>query len=102
MFVAVYLLLHGVVKVAIVTALLLGTRGVYPWALGALIAFVLFQTYQLIRSPGVGLALLTALDLLIVWLTWREWRLGRELRGTWRDTVHRALHALRSGRPSQS
>jgi uncharacterized membrane protein len=34
-FVAAYLLLHGVVKVAVVIALLIGSRRVYPWAMAA-------------------------------------------------------------------
>lgn len=86
-FIAVYLLLHGVVKLAIVIALLAGTRRVYPWAIAALIAFVLFQLYELVTAPSIGFVLLTAFDLVIVWLTWREWRRDRELRDTWRGTV---------------
>lgn len=86
-FLAVYLLLHGVVKVAIVIALLTGSRRVYPWAIGALVAFVIFQIYELIVSPSVGIAALTVFDVVIIWLTWREWRRDRELRDTWRGTV---------------
>jgi uncharacterized membrane protein len=86
-FVAAYLLLHGVVKVAIVIALLIGSKRVYPWAMAALLAFVLFQIYELVTSPSVGIAALTVLDVFIIWLTWREWRRGRELRNTWRGTV---------------
>ncbi|MGO4250379.1 hypothetical protein AB4Y87_24565 [Paenarthrobacter sp. RAF54_2] len=40
-FVAAYLLVHGIVKLAIVVALLIGSRRVYPWAIAALIAFPL-------------------------------------------------------------
>lgn len=86
-FLAVYLLLHGVVKLAIVVALLVGSRRVYPWAIGVLIAFVLFQIYTFITAPGVGVAALTVFDLIIIWLTWREWRRDRELRDTWRGTL---------------
>ncbi|WP_022879097.1 DUF2127 domain-containing protein [Microbacterium sp. B19] len=86
-FIAAYLLLHGVVKLAIVIALLIGSRGVYPWAMAALGAFVLFQLFELVRSPSIGVVVLTLLDILIIWLTWREWRRNRELRHTWRGTV---------------
>lgn len=34
-FIAAHLLLHGVVKLAIVIALLIGSRRVYPWAMAA-------------------------------------------------------------------
>ncbi|MEN0085553.1 MAG: DUF2127 domain-containing protein [Leifsonia sp.] len=86
-FVAAYLLLHGLVKLAIVVALLVGTRRIYPWAMAALGAFLVFQLYELIVRPSVAVAVLTVLDAVIIWLTWREWRRGRELRTTWRQTV---------------
>jgi len=87
MFIAAYLVLHGVVKLAIVVALLVGSRRVYPWAMAALGAFVVFQVYELVTAPSVGVVVLTILDVVIIWLTWREWRRNRELRKTWRGTV---------------
>lgn len=90
-FVAAYLLLHGVVKLAIVVALLVGSRRVYPWAMAALGAFLIFQLYELVTKPSLGVAVLTVFDAVIIWLTWREWRRGRELRTTWRGTVQWVL-----------
>lgn len=86
-FAAIYLLVHGVVKLAIVAALLVGSRRVYPWAMAALGAFLIFQLYELVTAPTVGIAILTVFDAVIIWLTWREWRRDRELRTTWRGTV---------------
>ncbi len=86
-FAAVYLLVHGVVKLAIVIALLVGSRRIYPWAMAALGAFLVFQVYELVTGPSIGVAILTVFDAVIIWLTWREWRRGRELRTTWRGTV---------------
>jgi len=86
-FLALYLLLHGVVKLAIVVALLLGSRKIYPWAIAGLIAFLIFQVYELFVGPTIGLVLLSAFDLVIVALTWREWRHGRTLHETMRSTV---------------
>ena len=86
-FAAVYLLVHGIVKLAIVIALLVGSRRIYPWAMAALGAFLIFQVYELVTQPSIGVAGLTAFDAVIIWLTWREWRRGRELRTTWRGTV---------------
>jgi uncharacterized membrane protein len=86
-FLAAYLLLHGVVKLAVVVALLLGTRRIYPWAIAALLAFLVFQVYELVVSPTVGVAMLTVFDVIIVLLTWREWRHGRTLHETWRSSV---------------
>lgn len=91
-FLAVYLLLHGVVKVAIVAALLLGSRRVYPWAIAALVAFLGYQAYLLATKPTVLMVLLTIFDALIVVLTWREWRHGRTLHETMRGTMHWLRH----------
>ncbi|MCM1012990.1 MULTISPECIES: DUF2127 domain-containing protein [unclassified Brevibacterium] len=79
-FAALYLLVHGVVKLAIIAALLFGTTRLYPWAILALTGFLVFQIYQLVVSPGIGLVVLSVLDALIIWLTWREWRRGRTVR----------------------
>lgn len=98
MFVAAYLLLHAVVKIAIVVALLIGSKRVYPWAMAGLGAFVAFQIYELATKPSIGIVALTVLDLVIIWLTWREWRRGRELRSTWRGTVDWVFR--RSPRPA--
>ncbi|WP_442576945.1 DUF2127 domain-containing protein [Microbacterium sp. F51-2R] len=86
-FLALYLLLHGVVKLAIVAALLLGSRRIYPWAIGALTLFLVYQVYELVVAPSVFVLVLTLFDAVIIALTWREWRHGRTLRETMRTTV---------------
>lgn len=86
-FLAVYLLLHGAVKLGIVAALLLGSRRAYPWAIAALTVFLAYQLSELVLAPGVLVTALTVLDALIIAMTWREWRAGRTLRCTARGTV---------------
>lgn len=93
-----YLLIHGLVKVGIVTALLFGSRRAYPWAVGALGLFLVVQLAQLAISPGVGVAILTVLDALILWLTVHEWRRSRSLRDAWRNLAIRWRAALRRRR----
>jgi uncharacterized membrane protein len=85
-FLAVYLLAHGLVKLLVVAALLRGTRRVYPWVVAVLVGFLAYQGYQLIVAPTVVMVALTVLDLAVVVLTWREWRHGRLLRQTMRST----------------
>ena len=70
---AIYLLAHGLVKLVVVVGLLRRERWAYPVAFVVLGAFVIYQVYRLTYAPSVGLALLTAFDLLIIWLTWREY-----------------------------
>ena len=71
---AAFLLTHGLVKVVLVTCLLLNKIWAYPWAIGALALFLIVQFYQLVTVPSFGMAFLTVLDIVIIWLVWREWQ----------------------------
>ncbi|WP_111721486.1 DUF2127 domain-containing protein [Homoserinimonas sp. OAct 916] len=74
---AIYLLLHGLVKVVLVSALLRGRLSAYPWMIAFLLAFILYQGYQIFMSFSWGLTLLTAFDIFFLYLTWREYRIHR-------------------------
>src|SRR6478609_1545433 len=73
--------------VAGVALLFLGSRRIYPWAIGALTLFLVYQVYELVVAPSVFVLVLTLFDAVIIALTWREWRHGRTLRETMRTTV---------------
>jgi uncharacterized membrane protein len=73
-FAAVYLLVHGIIKIVLVAALLRNQIWAYPWMIGFLLLFIFYQLYRIVLSPTFGLSALTIFDALIVWLTWREWR----------------------------
>ncbi|CAI9411425.1 DUF2127 domain-containing protein [Aestuariimicrobium sp. T2.26MG-19.2B] len=78
LFAAIYLLVHGVVKVVLVLAVLRDRLWAYPWLIATLIAFIGYQTFELFRSFGWGLLLLTAFDIFIVVLTFREYGLHKQ------------------------
>lgn len=73
LFGAVYLLVHGVVKVVLVTALLLNKLWAYPWMIAVLLLFIAYQLYRIVLNPTPGLIGLTIFDIAIVALTWREY-----------------------------
>jgi uncharacterized membrane protein len=74
LFGSVYLLSHGAVKVILVVALLKNELWAYPWLIGFLGVFVVYQVYRLSFKPSLGLTLLTLFDALVAWLTYREYR----------------------------
>ena len=76
-FYAWYLLSHGVVKLALVTGLLMRKLWAYPTTMVVLGLFILYQTYRYTQTRGVGLLLVTALDVVVVGLTWHEYGLMR-------------------------
>lgn len=73
-FAAAFLLTHGIVKIVLVAALLRNKLWAYPFALGTLGLFVVYQVYRMIVHPTLGMLLLTVLDVCIIWLIWREWQ----------------------------
>lgn len=73
-FAAVYLFVHGLVKIGLLLAVMTHRYRAYPWAIGVLIAFIAYQVYELVVHYSTGLMLLTVFDAIIVLLTWREYR----------------------------
>jgi uncharacterized membrane protein len=74
-FVLVYLGLHGVVKLALVWALLRKWRPAYPVAAVVLGVFVGYELLRAVRTGSVVLPFLAALDVVVIVLVLREYRL---------------------------
>jgi uncharacterized membrane protein len=81
LFAAVYLLSHGIAKVALVIELLRDRLWAYPAMIVLLGAFIAYQMYRLAYRVTIGLSLLTVFDAFVVWLTWREYRSKRHTAG---------------------
>lgn len=76
-FAVVYLGLHGVVKLALVAALLRRWLPAYPIAVVVLGAFVIYEAYRATRTGSVLLPFLALLDVAIIVAIVREYRLLR-------------------------
>ena len=79
----IYLLAHGMAKVVVVAALLRDRLWAYPAMIGLLGTFIAYQLYRISSDPSFGLSLLTAFDIVVVWLTVREYRAKRAMLGPW-------------------
>jgi uncharacterized membrane protein len=86
LFGAVYLLVHGLVKVVLVAAVLRDKLWAYPWLIVVLLLFIAYQLYRIVLDPTAGLVALTVFDAAIVALTWREYGVQRRRRQE-RDAV---------------
>ena len=72
-FISVYLILHGLIKAVLVAALWFDLFWAYPVTM---VVFSLFSGYQLFRfthTHSVALIVITVFDVLIIYLTWREY-----------------------------
>ncbi|MEP6591726.1 MAG: DUF2127 domain-containing protein [Gemmatimonadota bacterium] len=73
-FAAIYLLWHGIVKVVLVTGLLLKRRWAYPLAMAAFSLFLVYQLYRYSHTHAPELLWLSALDVVVIVLTYLEYR----------------------------
>jgi len=76
-FVILYLGLHGVVKLALVVALLRRWMPAYPVAAIVLSVLVAYELYRAVRTGSVVLPVLAAVDILIIIMVVREYLLLR-------------------------
>ena len=73
-FLAFYLLAHGVVKIFVVVALLKNRLWAYPLGIGVFGGFIAYQLYRYTVGGYAGLVVLSAFDLIVIWLIWMEYR----------------------------
>lgn len=73
-FAAMYLLVHGVVKVLLVWALFRARLWAYPAAIAIFAAFGVYQMYRYALSPSLAMIVLTVLDAVVIGLTGIEYR----------------------------
>lgn len=75
LFLAIYLMVHGMVKIVLLWAVATQHPRVYPWMIHLLSGFVLYQVVKILIAFSLPLLLLTLVDLFIIVLTVREWRM---------------------------
>ncbi len=71
---AVYLLSHGAIKIALVVSLWKGKLWSFPAAIVFFVLFIIYQLYRYGHTHSIWLILLSVLDVLVVLLTWTEYR----------------------------
>ena len=79
-FAAFYLLSHGVIKIFLAIGLLRNKLWAYPAAIVFFILFILYQVYRYTYTQSSFLILLTIFDLIVVGLTWHEYKIVKKLR----------------------
>jgi uncharacterized membrane protein len=93
LFIFIYLLASGLTKIVLIAGLLRGKLGYYPAAIVVFLLFVVYQLYRYILTHGLWLVILTLVDLVVICLTWREYkdmqrRLPLDIRN---DSVHHPI-----------
>ncbi len=79
-FVALYFLVRGIVKLALIWQLLHNRFWAYPASLVVMGLFVLYQLYQITTGGSLLVVLLTVFDIIVLGLIWHEYRIVRRFR----------------------
>ena len=74
LFISLYLLSHGIIKLGLIIALWNEKKWAYPLAIVIFGGFIVYQIYRYIFQPSLVLLFLTDLDMVVIILTWLEWR----------------------------
>lgn len=85
LFAAVYLLIHGVVKIFVAIQLLRRKLWAYPVAIAIFVLFAFYGVYRYTFTHSIFLAAFTIFDLVVVWLVWHEYRFHRSQSGFFRQ-----------------
>ncbi len=72
-FAAIYLLSHGAIKLWLIVGLLRERLWYYPTAIAVFGLFIVYQLYRFSFTHSAFLLLITALDALVIVLTWHEY-----------------------------
>jgi uncharacterized membrane protein len=73
-FASLFLLSHGVTKVALVTCLWMNKLWAYPLTIVVFAAFSAYQMYRYTHTHSIWLIVLTLFDLVLIYLTWAEYK----------------------------
>jgi uncharacterized membrane protein len=73
-FMAIYLLVHGAVKLVMVWALLARVLAAYPVAMVIFAGFIIYQLYRYTFTHGAGLLALSMFDIAVIALIFLEYR----------------------------
>lgn len=78
---AIYLLSHGILKIVLVVEVLRQHLWAYIGLIVVTSGFIIYQIYRLAYKFSIGLLLLTVFDMLVVYLTQKEYRKRRQIVG---------------------
>jgi uncharacterized membrane protein len=78
LFVTIYLITHGVIKLGLIWAMLHRKMWAYPWSLCVISGFIAYQLYRFAYTHSMALLVLSVLDGVVVYLIYHEYRRRKE------------------------
>lgn len=73
-FIALYLIVHGIIKIILSISLLKKKYWAYPAAIFVFALFVVYQIFRWSISGSIWYVILSILDIIFIYLTWYEYK----------------------------
>jgi uncharacterized membrane protein len=89
-FASVYLISHGLSKALLVACLWMNKLWAYPLTIVVFAIFCVYQMHRFTHTHSIFLVLLTIFDLILIYLTWREYQQKKRERDQSAKTVEEA------------
>ncbi len=77
LFIALYLCIHGILKIFLVFSLFQRRIWAYPTAMIVFSLFFVYQMYEYIHRPHISLIIISIIDVIVIILTYLEYRTMR-------------------------
>lgn len=73
LYIGLYLISRGGIKLGLIVALLKNKLWAYPWSLGVLGCFVAYQLYEIPKTHSLALIAVTIFDFVVMYFIWKEY-----------------------------
>jgi uncharacterized membrane protein len=77
-YIGLYLISRGLLKLGLIIALFKNKLWAYPWSLAVLGTFMIFQIYEIIKAHSLAVIIITLFDCVVMYSIWKEWHIVKD------------------------
>jgi uncharacterized membrane protein len=78
LYIGLYLISRGAIKLGLIVALLKNKLWAYPWSLAVLSFFVIYQLYEITKTHSLALIGVTLFDFIVMYFIWEEYTIVKK------------------------
>jgi uncharacterized membrane protein len=77
-FISLYLISRGAIKLGLIIALLKNKLWAYPCSLAVLALFVMYQLYEITKTHSLAIIAITIFDCIVMYFIWKEYTIVKK------------------------
>ena len=78
LYIGLYLISRGGIKLGLIVALLKNKLWAYPWSLALLSFFVIYQMYEIVKTHSLLIIAVTLFDGVVMYFIWKEYTIVKK------------------------